>query len=195
MSLLEAHGLEVAFDLPDGELRAVQGVAFSLDAGERLGLVGESGSGKTTTVLALMGLLPPTASVAGDVRLDGRDLLRDGERGCDLWRWRDIATVFQGAMNALNPVRTIGWQIAEPMEVHRTATGAAARSRTRELLALTGLPPGIERAYPHELSGGMRQRAAIAMALACQPKVLLPMSPPQRWTWSFRTAYSGCSPS
>ena len=177
MSLLEAHGLEVAFDLPDGELRAVQGVAFSLDAGERLGLVGESGSGKTTTVLALMGLLPPTASVAGDVRLDGRDLLRDGERGCDLWRWRDIATVFQGAMNALNPVRTIGWQIAEPMEVHRTATGAAARSRTRELLALTGLPPGIERAYPHELSGGMRQRAAIAMALACQPKVLLADEP------------------
>src|SRR6516162_648436 len=80
-------------------------------------------------------------------------------------------------MNALNPVRTIGWQIAEPMEVHRTATGAAARSRTRELLALTGLPPGIERAYPHELSGGMRQRAAIAMALACQPKVLLADEP------------------
>src|SRR5215472_2892227 len=177
MSLLEAHGLEVAFDLPDGELRAVQGVAFSLDAGERLGLVGESGSGKTTTVLALMGLLPPTASVAGDVRLDGRDLLRDGEPGCDRWRWRDIATVFQGAMNALNPVRTIGWQIAEPMEVHQTATGAASRSRTRELLALTGLPPGIQDAYPHELSGGMRQRAAIAMALACQPKVLLADEP------------------
>jgi peptide/nickel transport system ATP-binding protein len=177
MSLLEARGLEVFFDLPDGELHAVQGVDLSLDAGERLGLVGESGSGKTTTILALMGLLPPTASVAGDVRLDGRDLLRDGERGCDSWRWRDIATVFQGAMNALNPVRTIGWQIAEPMEVHRTAVGAAARSRTRELLALTGLPPGVEQAYPHELSGGMRQRAAIAMALACQPKVLLADEP------------------
>ena len=117
MSLLEARGLEVFFDLPDGELHAVQGVDLSLDAGERLGLVGESGSGKTTTVLALMGLLPPTASVAGDVRLDGRDLLGDGEPGSDSWRWRDIATVFQGAMNALNPVRTIGWQIAEPMEV------------------------------------------------------------------------------
>jgi len=177
MSLLEARGLEVVFDLPDGELHAVQGVDLSLDAGERLGLVGESGSGKTTTVLALMGLLPPTASVAGDVRLDGRDLLGDGEPGCDSWRWRDIATVFQGAMNALNPVRTIGWQIAEPMEVHRTATGAAARSRTRELLALTGLPLGIEHTYPHELSGGMRQRAAIAMALACQPKVLLADEP------------------
>jgi oligopeptide/dipeptide ABC transporter ATP-binding protein len=177
MSLLEARGLEVFFDLPDGELHAVQGVDISLNAGERLGLVGESGSGKTTTILALMGLLPPTASVSGDVRLDGIDLLRDGERGCDSWRWRDIATVFQGAMNALNPVRTIGWQIAEPMEVHGTATGAAARSRTRELLALTGLPPGIMQAYPHELSGGMRQRAAIAMALACEPKVLLADEP------------------
>ena len=177
MSLLEARGLEVFFDLPNGELHAVQGVNLSLDAGERLGLVGESGSGKTTTILALMGLLPPTASVAGDVRLDGRDLLGDGERGCNTWRWCDIATVFQGAMNALNPVRTIGWQIAEPMEVHRTATGAAARARTRELLVLTGLPPGVEQAYPHELSGGMRQRAAIAMALACKPKVLLADEP------------------
>jgi peptide/nickel transport system ATP-binding protein len=177
MSLLEARGLEVFFELPYGELHAVQGVDLSLDAGERLGLVGESGSGKTTTILALMGLLPPTASVAGEVRLDGHDLLRDGERGCDPWRWRDIATVFQGAMNSFNPVRTIGWQITEPMEVHRTAIGAAARSRTRELLALTGLPPGIEQAYPHELSGGMRQRAAIAMALACQPKVLLADEP------------------
>jgi len=177
MSLLEVRGLEVSFDLPDGELHAVQNVDFSLDTGERLGIVGESGSGKTTTILALMGLLPPTASVAGDVRLAGRDLLAGGERGCDVWRWVEVATVFQGAMNALNPVRTIGWQIAEPMEVHRTASGAVARSRTRELLALTGLPSGIEEAYPHELSGGMRQRAAIAMALACQPKVLLADEP------------------
>jgi len=177
MSLLEVRGLEVFFDLPDGELHAVQGVDLSLDPGERLGIVGESGSGKTTTVLALMGLLPPTASVAGEVRLSGRDLLSGGERGCDEWRWREIATVFQGAMNAFNPVRTVGWQIAEPVQVHGTAAGTGARERTRQLIALVGLPPGAEQAYPHELSGGMRQRAAIAMALACQPRVLLADEP------------------
>jgi len=177
MSLLEVRGLEVFFDLPDGELHAVQGVDLSLDPGERLGIVGESGSGKTTTVLALMGLLPPTASVAGEVRLGGRDLLSGGERGCDEWRWSEIATVFQGAMNAFNPVRTVGWQIAEPVQVHGTAAGSGARERTRELIALVGLPPGVEQAYPHELSGGMRQRAAIAMALACQPRVLLADEP------------------
>jgi peptide/nickel transport system ATP-binding protein len=177
MSLLEVCGLQVFFDLPDGELHAVQGVDLSLNPGERLGIVGESGSGKTTTVLALMGLLPPTASVAGEVRLSGRDLLSGGERGCDEWRWREIATVFQGAMNAFNPVRTVGWQIAEPVQIHGTAGGTGARARTRELIALVGLPPAVEHAYPHELSGGMRQRAAIAMALACQPRVLLADEP------------------
>jgi len=177
VSLLEVSGLEVSFDIPGGELHAVQGVDFRLQAGERLGIVGESGSGKTTTILALMGLLPPNASLSGEVRLEDRDLLSGGERGTDDWRWRDIATVFQGAMNALNPIRTVGWQITEPMGVHGTASGPAARARTRELLSLVGLPPAVERSYPHELSGGMRQRAAIAMALACQPKVLLADEP------------------
>ncbi len=177
MSLLEVRGLEVSFDITGGELHAVQGVDFSLDPGERLGLVGESGSGKTTTILALMGLLPPNASVTGDVRLAGTDLLSGGERGTGGWRWSEVATVFQGAMSALNPIRTVGWQITEPMIVHGTAWGAAARSRMRDLLSLVGLAPAIERSYPHELSGGMRQRAAIAMALACEPKVLLADEP------------------
>jgi peptide/nickel transport system ATP-binding protein len=175
--LLEVDGLEVFFDLPDGELHAVQGVDLTVESGERLAIVGESGSGKTTTVLALMGLLPPSASIRGTVRLAGRDLLSKGERGTDDWRWRDIATVFQGAMNALNPVRTVGWQIIEPMQAHGTASGSAARDRMRELLSLVGLPSAIERSYPHQLSGGMRQRAAIAMALACEPKVLLADEP------------------
>jgi peptide/nickel transport system ATP-binding protein len=177
MSLLEVSGLEVFFDLPGGELHAVQGVDLTLEPHDRLGLVGESGSGKTTTVLALMGLLPPSASVAGHVRLDGRDLLVGGESGADEWRWSSMATVFQGAMNALNPVRTVGWQIAEPMRVHSTMSGAARHRRVRDLLGLVGLPRTVEQSYPHELSGGMRQRAAIAMALACEPRVLLADEP------------------
>ncbi|HEX3929223.1 MAG TPA: ABC transporter ATP-binding protein [Nocardioides sp.] len=177
MALLEVSGLEVFFDLPDGELHAVQGVDLTLEPHDRLGLVGESGSGKTTTVLGLMGLLPPTASVAGSVRLDGRELLVGGEQGADSWRWKSMATVFQGAMNALNPVRTVGWQIAEPMRVHGTASGTARQARVRDLLGLVGLPRAVEHSYPHELSGGMRQRAAIAMALACEPKVLLADEP------------------
>ncbi|MGC4111318.1 MAG: ABC transporter ATP-binding protein [Nocardioides sp.] len=177
MALLEVSGLEVFFDLPDGELHAVQGVDLSLEAHDRLGLVGESGSGKTTTVLALMGLLPPSASVSGSVRLDGRDLLIGGERGADAWRWSSMATVFQGAMNALNPVRTVGWQIEEPMRVHGSLSGSARRARVRDLLGLVGLPRTVEHSFPHELSGGMRQRAAIAMALACEPKVLLADEP------------------
>jgi oligopeptide/dipeptide ABC transporter ATP-binding protein len=177
MGMLDVTGLEVFFDLPDGELHAVQGVDLTLEPHDRLGLVGESGSGKTTTVLALMGLLPPTASVSGSVLLDGRDLLSGGERGADEWRWSEIATVFQGAMNAFNPVRTVGWQIAEPMRAHGTASGSAARTRVRDLLGLVGLPSDVENSYPHELSGGMRQRAAIAMALSCEPKVLLADEP------------------
>src|SRR5580692_12770687 len=140
MSLLEARGLEVAFDLPDGELHAVQGVSFELREGERFGLVGESGSGKTTTILALMGLLPPTATLAGQVRLDGRDILAGGEDSVRRYRWKDIAMVFQGAMNALNPVKKVGWQIAEPMAYHGVAEGKAALKRAGELLELVGIP-------------------------------------------------------
>src|SRR5215472_17158281 len=108
MSLLEVADLNVWFDLPQGgQVHAVQGVSFWIDAGQRFGLVGESGCGKTTTVLALMGLLPPNASVAGDVRLDGHSILAGGEDSVRPYRWRDIAMVFQGAMNALNPVQKV----------------------------------------------------------------------------------------
>jgi oligopeptide/dipeptide ABC transporter ATP-binding protein len=178
MSILEVRGLNVWFDLPDGgQLHAVQGVDLVVGRGDRLGLVGESGCGKTTAMMALMGLLPPNATVSGEVLLDGVDVLAHGERSIRPHRWRDMAIVFQGAMNAFNPVQTVGRQIREPMELHGTATGSAARRRTRDLLDMVGIPASTADRYPHELSGGMRQRAALAMALACEPRVLFADEP------------------
>jgi peptide/nickel transport system ATP-binding protein len=176
--LLQIEDLHVWFDIEDRpELHAVQGVSMSLAEGERLGLVGESGCGKTTTALAVLGLLPPTASVSGKVLLEGKDLLAHGEDSVRPHRWVDIAIVFQGAMNALNPVRTIGSQIVEALELHGRATGQAARARTADLLESVGIPSSRAERFPHELSGGMRQRAAIAMALSCNPKVLIADEP------------------
>ncbi len=178
MSLLEVKDLHIWFDLErGGELHAVQGVTFELAAGERFGLVGESGCGKTTTILALMGLLPPSASVSGQVLLDGVNVLARGERSVAPHRWRDVAMVFQGAMNAFNPVKRIGEQIAEPMELHGIAAGREARRQVGELLERVGIPAERAQRFPHEFSGGMRQRAAIAMALACKPKILLADEP------------------
>jgi peptide/nickel transport system ATP-binding protein len=178
MSVLAVSELHVWFELPGGrELHAVRGIDFSVDAAERFGLVGESGCGKTTAMLALMGLLPPSASVAGQVLLDGDDLLIRGEESAAPHRWREIAMIFQGAMNAFNPVQTIGDQIVEPMELHGVAEGKEALARARELLEVVGIPGDRVSRYPHEFSGGMRQRAAIAMALACKPKVLLADEP------------------
>ena len=178
MSLLSVESLNVWFDLDiGGELHAVQGVGFELEPGERLGLVGESGCGKTTTVLGLLGLLPSSASVAGRVLLNGVDILAGGEETIRPHRWVDLAIVFQGAMNALNPVKTVGSQIVEVLELHERARGREAKARTGELLDSVGIPADRAERFPHEFSGGMRQRAAIAMSLACQPKVLLADEP------------------
>jgi len=177
-SLLELDDLHVWFDLGEGrELYAVQGVSLSLDAGQRLGLVGESGCGKTTTVLGLLGLLPPSASVSGRVVFNGKDILAGGEDSIRPHRWTDLAIVFQGAMNALNPVQTVSAQIVEALELHGSASGRAARARVGELLEAVGIPRDRGNRYPHEFSGGMRQRAAIAMALACNPSVLVADEP------------------
>jgi peptide/nickel transport system ATP-binding protein len=177
---LQVRELNVWFDPPRGvaePVHAVRGVDFELSAGERFGLVGESGCGKTTTMLALMGLLPPSAEVSGQVLLDGHDVLLGGEKGFIPRRWTEIAMIFQGAQSAFIPVKTIGWQLAEPIRLHEDVSRRAAEARVTDLLTRVGLPPHAAQRYPHELSGGMRQRAGIAMALACEPRVLLADEP------------------
>ena len=161
----------------DGSTQVVRSISLDVRAGERIGLVGESGSGKTTTILAAMGLLPSSASVSGQILFGGTDILAGGERTIQPHRWVDLAMVFQGAMNSLNPVYPIRQQIAEAMKVHGTHRGDDRKRRVTELLELVGIPAGRAHAFPHELSGGMRQRAVIAMALACNPRVLLADEP------------------
>jgi oligopeptide/dipeptide ABC transporter ATP-binding protein len=178
--LLEVEDLRVTFRTgPHGSpLNVVRGVSFALEPGQRLGLVGESGCGKSTTILTLMGLLAPNAEVSGAIWLDGVDILQGGERSMRTHRWNDIAMVFQGAMNAFNPTHTIGTQIAETTRGRRGRKDRkAADSRARELLAMVGIQPDRADRYPHELSGGMRQRAALAMALASEPRILLADEP------------------
>lgn len=159
------------------ESHAVKALNLKVMPGERVGLVGESGCGKTTTILSAMGLLPSTASVSGEVLLNGVDIISGGESGMASHRWREIAMVFQGAMSAFNPVKTIGWQIIEALRIHNVVGEKQSTSRAIELLGLVGLKPNVLDLYPHQLSGGMKQRAMIAMAIACEPKVLLADEP------------------
>jgi peptide/nickel transport system ATP-binding protein len=178
---LEIIDLNVWFDPRDqrgGEsVHTVRDLTLRVAPGERIGLVGESGCGKTTTILAAMGLLPSSATVGGEVRVGGTNIIERGEDSIRSHRWTDIAMVFQGAMSAFNPVKTVGWQIREALEVHGVAHGKQAVTRSRDLLELVGLPSSSDARYPHQLSGGMKQRAVIAMALACDPKVLLADEP------------------
>jgi oligopeptide/dipeptide ABC transporter ATP-binding protein len=177
--LLSVRHLSIEFEGPSGPLRAVDDVSFDVRRGETIGLVGESGSGKTTTVLGLLRLLPPGGRVvAGEVRFNGRDLLALPPAELRAVRWSQLSIVFQGAMNALNPVRTIGDQVAEAIRVHDPRSSrTTARLRARELLERVGIRGDRADEHPHTYSGGMRQRAMIALALACAPELIVADEP------------------
>ena len=180
-ALLQVDGLGIEFLTDRGWVSVVEDVSFSVAAGETLGLVGESGSGKTVTSLAVMQLIPtpPGRFSGGRILFDGQDLARLNDRALRKVRGNDIAMVFQESMTSLNPAFTIGDQIAETVREHLALPRRAALDRAVEVLDLVGIPSPRERtrAYPHEFSGGMRQRAAIAMALACEPRLLIADEP------------------
>jgi peptide/nickel transport system ATP-binding protein len=179
-ALLEVRDLSVSFRTENGVVRAVDGFSLSLALGEVVGIVGESGSGKTVSMLAVMGLIrDPNAVIEGQVLLRGRDLMQLPRNEMRLVRGGEIAMIFQDPMTALTPVYTVGWQIAEQLRAHEAMTRKQSRARVVELLAEVGISNPGRRAddYPHQFSGGMRQRVMIAMALSCNPSILIADEP------------------
>jgi len=180
MALLEVRDLQMSFPADGGEARAVAGVSFTLERGQVMGLVGESGCGKSMTALCLIRLVPPPGRITGgQVLFQGRDLLALPEREMRGLRGSQIAMIFQEPMTALNPVLSAGSQVAEAVFLHRKVSRRQAWNRAVELLGEVGIPDPARRAadYPHQLSGGMRQRVMIAMAIACEPALLLADEP------------------
>jgi peptide/nickel transport system ATP-binding protein len=177
--LLSVRHLTTEFALSEGKVaRALEDVSFDVSPGQTVGLVGESGCGKTTTLMSILRLLPANGRItSGEVRFNGKDLMGLSEREMRGYRWKEIAIVFQGAMNALNPVMKIGDQIREPILLHDLMDREQADKRVGELLELVGIPQARWDQYPHQYSGGMRQRAMIAMSLACGPDLLFADEP------------------
>jgi peptide/nickel transport system ATP-binding protein len=178
-TLLTVANLRVTLNTTRGPVEALRGIDFELERGATLGLIGESGCGKSMTAMALMGLLPQGAGVRGSIVFDGRELVGLGDHAMCALRGNRIGMVFQEPMTALNPLHTVGAQIAEPLRLHRGLSRAAARAEALRLLERVRLPQAAQRldAYPHQLSGGQRQRVTIAMALACGPDLLIADEP------------------
>src|SRR3954468_8402145 len=176
MSLLEVKDLRVHFETDDGVVKAVDGVSYEIERGRALGIVGESGSGKSVSSLTVMGLTRASnATISGEILFGGRDLLKASEDEMRALRGDDIAMIFQDPLSSLHPFYKIGSQLVEAVRAHRDVSKAAARDRAAELLGLVGIadPRGRLEAYPHEMSGGMRQRVMTAMALINEPKLLI----------------------
>jgi peptide/nickel transport system ATP-binding protein len=180
MALLEIENLQTHFRTPDGVNRAVDGVSFQVNEGETLAVVGESGCGKSVTAMSILRLIPqPPGKIAGSIRFQGRELLTLSEREMRGIRGNDISMIFQEPMTSLNPVLTVGRQIGETLRLHQGLDRQAATDRAVEMLSLVGIPEPRRRIgeYPHQMSGGMRQRVMIAIALACNPKLLIADEP------------------
>ena len=180
MALLEVRNLQTHFGTPDGVVRAVEGLSFHIGAGETLGLVGESGCGKSVTSMSILRLIQePPGKIAGSVRFEGRDLLSVSEPEMRGIRGNAISMIFQEPMTSLNPVLSVGQQIGETVRLHQGMNARDAEAKAVEMLTLVGIPAPDRRVreYPHQLSGGMRQRVMIAMALACNPKLLIADEP------------------
>ncbi|RSN24943.1 ABC transporter ATP-binding protein [Amycolatopsis sp. WAC 01416] len=179
--LLELKNLGVTYATGSGEVAAVRGVSLVLEPGDTLGVAGESGSGKSTVAMSVLRLLPRSAKVSGEILLDGEDVTAMKWGRLRAVRWAEASVVFQGAMHALNPVRRIGEQIAEPIRLHppggKALSDGEIQAKVKDLLEQVDLPPGRAGAYPHELSGGQKQRVMIAMALACSPRLIIADEP------------------
>jgi peptide/nickel transport system ATP-binding protein len=172
--LLQVEDLHVEYAAPHGAVRAVDGVTFSIRPGEVVGLAGESGSGKSTIAQAILRILQPPAIITGGrVHFNGHDVLEMSDRELEDFRWEEVSMVFQSAMNSLNPVTTIGDQIVDVIRAHERVNKRTAEDRARELLKIVGIEEGRISDYPHQLSGGMRQRAVIAIALALNPPLMI----------------------